>query len=557
MKQTQGFQTFKQRKDTFLRRGRYRWPYIKDTSYLAQPDTLASAGFSFSPAKDAPDNVQCFHCGFELTGWEPTDDPFSEHFAHQPSCIYAKLHCQTRSSQTGNKVEWTGWPLGDGAEATAEQRKKLLAIREDVGMRLATFESNEWPHNGRKDWNVTPEKLAKAGFYYTPEWTGDDTATCLFCGYALGEWEAEDDPNAEHERRVPECLFFTLAKNTGAALVSSPVPKGTPRRVSLRRSIQPVTVGDLEEHGGETSSPKRQRVSNVEGDDGVAEENGDEDVQMDADHSDGNEHDSDEAALQQNTEGDDTAEEQEQEGEEGDGMGEEEVDAGEQGTEHQANADHGVQDQIYEDQADEDAADYESEHEQPADDGEIGDEEDHHELQEESDGGREQEHPEEDDGAVEHDEGEAGEAIAESATDAQWRQTADATRPRGGVHVGPDTSVGADASDYSDNERSGGASGDEMGEETQLSNTQVEAGEGEMASDMMVDDDYQQSTQVGSGDGSSWELTEEEESMSVEEFIRACCEQKVVSLEASAAQMISSFMQRAESTRERIYNMPW
>ncbi|KAJ2548537.1 hypothetical protein GGH95_006416, partial [Coemansia sp. RSA 1836] len=53
----------------------------------------------------------------------------------------------------------------------------------------------------------------------------------------------------------------------------------------------------------------------------------------------------------------------------------------------------------------------------------------------------------------------------------------------------------------------------------------------------------------------AWELTEEEERMTVEEFIRACCEQKIASLEDSASQMVSAFMQRAESTRNRIREM--
>ncbi|KAJ1821028.1 hypothetical protein LPJ75_000808, partial [Coemansia sp. RSA 2598] len=263
MKQTLNFHAFKQRKDTFLRRGRYRWPYIKYSAYLAQPDTLASAGFSFCPAKDAPDNVQCFHCGFELTGWEQSDDPFSEHYAHQPNCAYAKLHCQTREALAGNKVEWVGWPVGKGSD-DMELKARLLAMRSDVALRLETFTTNEWPHTGRADWNVTPEKLAKAGFYYTPEWWGDDTATCQFCGYALAEWEADDDPNAEHERRVPDCLFFTLVKEHAAKLVSSPLPKGTPRRVSMRTSMQAADISTVElddqEESDDSSASKRQRV---------------------------------------------------------------------------------------------------------------------------------------------------------------------------------------------------------------------------------------------------------------------------------------------------------
>ncbi|KAJ2806043.1 Baculoviral IAP repeat-containing protein 5 [Coemansia helicoidea] len=94
----QGCRTCQERRDKFLRRGRFRWPYLKYSSYLAQPDTLASAGFVFGPANAAPGNVQCFRCGFELTGWEATDDPFAEHYSHQPGCAYARLHCQTRTA---------------------------------------------------------------------------------------------------------------------------------------------------------------------------------------------------------------------------------------------------------------------------------------------------------------------------------------------------------------------------------------------------------------------------------------------------------------------------
>ncbi|KAJ2289593.1 hypothetical protein IWW41_001123, partial [Coemansia sp. RSA 2522] len=267
MKQTQGFSTFQQRKDTFLRRGRFRWPYIKYSSYLAQPDTLASAGFVFSPAKDAPDNVQCFHCGFELTGWEPTDDPFAEHFAHEPNCSYAKLHCQVRVAARGNKVELAGWPFEVKTQMSTEEREKerqrVVAIRDDVQMRLDTFGSGEWPHTGRDGWKVTPEKLAAAGFYYTPEFPADDTATCAFCGYALGDWEADDEPIAEHSKRSADCLFFRLNPAPGteeSATLAS--PEGAKRRGEPKA----VMVIDSDHESDASATSKRQRLSagNVE-----------------------------------------------------------------------------------------------------------------------------------------------------------------------------------------------------------------------------------------------------------------------------------------------------
>ncbi|KAJ1901984.1 hypothetical protein LPJ66_000380 [Kickxella alabastrina] len=504
MKQTLNFHTFKQRKDSFMRRGRYRWPYLKYTSYLAQPDTLALAGFSFNPVKDAPDNVQCFHCGFELTGWEPSDDPFSEHYAHQPSCTYATLHCQTREAHLGNKVEWKGWPVNN---MDAETKKKLVDMRSDVATRLATFNENEWPHTGRKDWNVTPEKLANAGFYYTPEWPGDDTAACLFCGYMLAEWEAEDDPNAEHEKRVPECLFFTLLRDNGMPLVASPLPKDTPRRVSMRTSLQAVTIVDSDDDeraASDSSASKRPRLS------------GDLIKEVKAE-----EQDDDVAGLMAEAKKEQLVEESDQE--EHDEMRVDQND--EQSEMAQNDEESGVVQNDEESEIDHD--------EWPAN------KTDAHDAEEQEDHAIEEGYEHEPHGI-----GEEHQMDAQSGPDTQ---------------VGPDISDASEISDYSGNEQEQSDSdiehASDTSPDTQLSNTQV-ANDMLSSPEEMAIDEYQQSTQVGDAEDAAWDLDEVEEDMTVEEFIHACCNQKVASLEASAAQMISSFMQRAENTRERIYNMP-
>lgn len=36
--------------------------------------------------------------------------------------------------------------------------------------------------------------MAKAGFVYTPQERGDDTATCFYCDLALSGWDEDDDP---------------------------------------------------------------------------------------------------------------------------------------------------------------------------------------------------------------------------------------------------------------------------------------------------------------------------------------------------------------------------
>ncbi|KAJ2014400.1 hypothetical protein IWW57_005879, partial [Coemansia sp. S610] len=220
-------------------------------------------------------------------------------------------------------------------------------------------------------------------------WPGDDTATCAFCGYALAEWEAEDEPNVEHARRAPDCLFFKLELDE----VPSVQPSPQPRRVSVHASRP---------SGSDSDSSKRPRLST----------NAHDPVQEEACHS--------EAEAEKVPK----------------------VEAEQEVVEEEAPAELLVA----------------------------------------------EEHP---------------------------------------PLVSP-TEMNVD---------------DEPNAASQI--------------------DTQGTTQVdGSVDepeevGEAWELTEEEERMTVEEFIRACCDHKIASLEASAAQMVSEFMQRAESTRERIQDMTW
>ena len=37
-------------------------------------------------------------------------------------------------------------------------------------------------------------QMAKAGFVYTPQTSGDDTATCFYCDLTLSGWDEDDDP---------------------------------------------------------------------------------------------------------------------------------------------------------------------------------------------------------------------------------------------------------------------------------------------------------------------------------------------------------------------------
>ena len=56
----------------------------------ALPEQMAQAGFYHQPNKMGDDRALCFTCNVCLVCWEPTDEPWSEHERHSPSCPFVK-----------------------------------------------------------------------------------------------------------------------------------------------------------------------------------------------------------------------------------------------------------------------------------------------------------------------------------------------------------------------------------------------------------------------------------------------------------------------------------
>ena len=79
-----------------------------------------------------------------------------------------------------------------------EDREESFAAHRSKSKTKPAFplKKSEYPH-------LTPERLAKAGFFHQPgeekdEW---DSCQCFICGLNLGGWDREDDPFEEHARR--------------------------------------------------------------------------------------------------------------------------------------------------------------------------------------------------------------------------------------------------------------------------------------------------------------------------------------------------------------------
>lgn len=83
-----------------------------------------------------------------------------------------------------------------------------------------------------KDWPcswIKPEKLATAGFYYTGE---SDKVKCFECQIEICEWQADDNPMADHQRWSGRCRFIrnipcgNVPIGTDPSTIPAPVPKG-------------------------------------------------------------------------------------------------------------------------------------------------------------------------------------------------------------------------------------------------------------------------------------------------------------------------------------------
>lgn len=98
------FVSFAERLKSFSKKSP-KWPHPE--TFLANPNSLAAAGFYFSPSNDNKDAVSCFICQKGLADWDPTDDPAAIHFDKCSTCPWATLKCISDGPDSeGRQVEF-------------------------------------------------------------------------------------------------------------------------------------------------------------------------------------------------------------------------------------------------------------------------------------------------------------------------------------------------------------------------------------------------------------------------------------------------------------------
>ncbi|KIY72797.1 hypothetical protein CYLTODRAFT_486035 [Cylindrobasidium torrendii FP15055 ss-10] len=180
-----------------------RWPH-PDT-FAATPETLAEAGFFWTPATGDEDAATCYKCQKEISDWTEEDDPFDIHFTKcAKSCSWAFLRCGLRTD------------VKDGRFVSTE-KNRFPNSKAMENARLDTFV--DWKHDRTKNSTCSSKKLAHAGFISGQlDDNDDDLAMCIYCDTSLTGWVDGDDPMEEHRTRSAKskksCPFIEFASAT-------------------------------------------------------------------------------------------------------------------------------------------------------------------------------------------------------------------------------------------------------------------------------------------------------------------------------------------------------
>ncbi|KAJ3050585.1 hypothetical protein HK097_008411, partial [Rhizophlyctis rosea] len=164
-----------------------KWPLKRNQKFTKK---VAKSGYHHTPTSTHADLCTCYLCGSTYHGWSGKEDPYKTHIEAsmkakdgEPCPLSAVLACAEDA---------VGDPNGE----------------EEVEMRLATF-VGRWPYENDEAWaSLSCQKVAAAGFIYSPTDDSEDNVACPYCELALDGWEATDDPSAEHKKRTPRCPVF-------------------------------------------------------------------------------------------------------------------------------------------------------------------------------------------------------------------------------------------------------------------------------------------------------------------------------------------------------------
>ncbi|XP_066586499.1 death-associated inhibitor of apoptosis 2 isoform X2 [Prorops nasuta] len=180
------------------------WP----TTAVIDAGRVAKAGFYYTGHAQ---EVQCFLCGEKVSEWNYGDQAIVRHRQVSPNCpfvIDSSSTCNVPLTSITNNATIPSSSSGaassarhvvQGNSVNIIQRQNPSEDYTTYNQRLQSFST--WPI----PLIVSPERLAKSGFYYLKQ---ADMVECVFCKGVLTKWQDGDDPDREHVTHFPACDFY-------------------------------------------------------------------------------------------------------------------------------------------------------------------------------------------------------------------------------------------------------------------------------------------------------------------------------------------------------------
>lgn len=222
------------------------WPL----STVVPPSKIAKAGFFYLKTNST---VECFACHIRIDGWNYSDQVMARHRARSPQCPFV-LNPSTSGNVPTIPSPTTDTPSSSTAATTTTEQQPCLFQEE---ARLNSFDN--WPIPEI----VSPEDLARAGFYYMKQC---DLTKCVYCNGLVRAWERDDDPDMEHKRLFPNCRFVRSV--IIPRLETNRILREHPQQCLNTTPIQQldlITNKELDELGVQThTGPKRPDYGTVE-----------------------------------------------------------------------------------------------------------------------------------------------------------------------------------------------------------------------------------------------------------------------------------------------------
>lgn len=157
--------------------------------------------------------VQCHWCGSKISEWEYGDQVYQNLNRFVKCNLMSSLfifRCQVMGKHRRlkpdcpfvlNPTSSGNIPLNN-VQPSASDSSALIDLKNEQ-YRLLTF--NNWPVPF-----ISPQSLAKAGFYYFNQ---TDHVRCAWCHGIIAKWEVGDNPFTEHLRLFPTCPRAQIGPN--------------------------------------------------------------------------------------------------------------------------------------------------------------------------------------------------------------------------------------------------------------------------------------------------------------------------------------------------------